>query len=279
MSSKQAKSSSIIRISRRTKALMRKAFVFLLFFVSIAAIFISKNDSPFSAKIRAEVLDFSSPIMDWIATPMHFSGNLGETFNSYLLVHTKNKELELENSQLMNKLISLSGVAYENERLKRLLNYIEKKDFKYISAKVVGSTSGPFYDSVIVNVGEKDNVKKGQAVVNEEGLVGRIIEVGEKSSRILLVTDLNSNIPVIGSQFGERSIMAGSNNELPRLMHLPDESKSAEGEIVLTSGDGDMYPPGLQVGTIEIDSKGVKHVKPFAKRYQLEHLSVIDYSR
>lgn len=251
----------------------------LLFFIAIAGIFISKHESPFSDKIRTTVLDWSAPIMDLAATPVHFSGDLGEAFNSYLFVHEKNAELELENTKLFNKLINLSGVVYENERLKRLLNYIEKKDYKYISAKVVGSTSGPFYDSVIINVGESDNVKKGQAVVNEEGLVGRILEVGVKSSRILLVTDINSNIPIIGSQFGERSIMSGSNNELPRLMHLPEESKSAEGEIVVTSGDGDMYPPGLQVGTIHIDSNGVKHVQPFAKRYQLEHLSIIDYSR
>jgi rod shape-determining protein MreC len=278
MSGKKVKSSSIIRISRRTKALIKRAFLLLLFFIAIAGIFISKNNSPFSDKVRTAVLDWSAPIIDWVAIPFHFSSNLAEALDSYLFVHEKNKELELENTKLFNKLVNLSGVVYENERLKRLLNYIETKDYKYISAKVVGSTSGPFYDSVIINVGQNDNVKKGQAVVSEEGLVGRIIEVGEKSSRILLISDINSNIPVIGSQFGERSIMAGSNNELPRLMHLPDESKSAEGEIVLTSGDGDMYPPGLQVGTIHIDSKGVKHVQPFAKRYQLEHLSIIDYS-
>jgi len=278
ISSTPVKSSLILHISRPVKVLIKKFSLALLFIIAIFGIFISKSDNPYSYKLRTSVLDFASPAIGAMSKPINFVSNMSESFASYLFVHSKNESLVQENTMLKNKLVNLSGVAYENESLKKLLNYMEQIEYSYISAKVVGNTSGPFYSSIIINVGNNYNVRKGQAVVNEAGLVGRVTEVGEKSSRVMLLTDINSNIPVISNRSRERSIMSGNNDNVPRLLYLPNESKSVEGEVVLTSGDGELYPYGLNVGVIKVNSNGVRYVQPFAKWHKLEHLSVIDYS-
>ena len=278
ISSTPVKSSFIIHISRPVKALIKKFSLALLFILSISAIIISKVDSPITNDIRTKALDFASPVIGTMSSPVSFVSNINESFQSYLFVHSKNEQLAKENEQLKTKLINLSGYKYENERLKELLNYTEKLKYKYISAKVVGNTSGPFYSSIIIDAGLKHNVKKGQAVVNESGLIGRIIEVGEKSSRVLLLTDINSNIPVITSRSREPAIMSGNNNDTPRLLYLPNEAKTNEMEIVMTSGDGDVYPYGLHVGVVKISPNGARYVQPFVEMHKLEHLSVIDYS-
>jgi rod shape-determining protein MreC len=251
----------------------------LLFALAIAGIIISKVDNPFSNKIREEVLNVSAPIIGVMSSPFKFVSNFQDSVKSYLFVHQKNKQLTAENKELKDRLINLSGIAYENERLKDLLNYTEQLKYNYISAKVVGNTSGPFYNSVLINIGHKQNVIKGHAVVNENGLVGRIIEVGEKSSRVLLITDINSNIPVVGSKSREPAIMSGNNNEKPRLLYLPNETNTSDGEVIMTSGDGDLYPYGIHVGIIEVKPNGSRYVRPFVKLHRLENLSVIDYSR
>ncbi|MDA0782083.1 MAG: rod shape-determining protein MreC [Rickettsiales bacterium] len=278
ISSTPVKSSFIIHISRPVKALIRKFSLALLFILAISGIIIGKIDSPITNDIRTKITDITSPVIGTMSVPVNFISNFKESMQSYFFVHKKNENLVKENERLKTKLINLSGIAYENERLKELLNYAEQLKYNYISAKVVGNTSGPFYSSIIINAGTSDNVKKGQAVVNEEGLVGRIIEVGEKSSRVLLLTDINSNIPVITSRSREPAIMSGNNNEMPRLRYLSNETKTEELEVVKTSGDGDVYPYGLHVGVIKIDASGTRYVQPFVELHKLEHLSVIDYS-
>ena len=182
-----------------------------------------------------------------------------------------------ENIDLKKKLIDLSAAANENDSLRNLLNYTQNIEYKYISTVVLGSAGGPFQRSILVNVGAGDNVKKGQAVVSADGLVGRVIEVGQYTSRILLLTGLNSNIPIISNNSREHGVMSGKNDAMPQLLYLPKNSSISEGEIILTSGEGGIYPPGLHVGIVKTGTDGVKRVVPFARLYNLDHLSIIDY--
>ena len=126
ISSAPVRSSFIIHLSRPVKALIKKFSLVLLFLLSIAALIISKIDSPITNDIRTKVIDFTSPAIGIMSAPINFVSNIGESFNSYMLVHSKNEKLATENEQLKKKLISLSGFKYENEKLKELLNYTEQ---------------------------------------------------------------------------------------------------------------------------------------------------------
>jgi rod shape-determining protein MreC len=257
--------------------MIRKFSLVLLVIIAISGIFISKNDSSVTVAIRTYVIDFTYPVITFLSKPFEMVEDLNKSIKSYFFVHKKNKELLAENKELKKKLIDLLGAAYENDRLRGLLSYTQNLDYKYISTVVVGSTGGTFFRSILVNSGAKDNVKKGQAVVSEDGLVGRVIEVGRYTSRILLLTDLNSNIPIITNKSREHGIMSGDNEEMPKLLYLPKDSSTTDGEIILTSGEEEVYPPGLHVGIIKIGSDGIRRVIPFAKLHNLDQLSIIDY--
>jgi rod shape-determining protein MreC len=110
-----------------------------------------------------------------------------------------------------------------------------------------------------------------------EGFIGRIIEVGEVSSRVLLITDLNSRIPVMVESTRDRAILAGDNSDEPRLLYLPPAVALSPGDRIVTSGDAGALPPGLPVGTVTAAGEGGARVAPFANWSRIEYVRIIDY--
>lgn len=274
---KQTKSNVIFHFSRPVRVLMRRSSLAAIVILAVVTVFVSKVDSPFTRSVRVAIADTMSPVMRVLSVPVEVVAGWHADMSEYFFVHDKNKALTQENVRLAQQLISLSQVAVENERLKDLLGFVDDVNYSYVSARVVGDVSGPFIRSILINAGQSGHVRKGQAVVGENGLVGRIIEVGEQSSRILLITDINSRIPVITSISRERSILAGNNTGNPDLIYLHEDNQVKEGEVVVTSGDGGLFPPDLLVGKVRVASDGSFSVQPFMQWHRLEHLSVLNY--
>ncbi len=108
-------------------------------------------------------------------------------------------------------------------------------------------------------------------------MVGRVIEVGEWSARVLLITDINARIPVSLESSRMRAVMAGDNSDQPRLLYLPPESPVAVGERVVTSGNGGLFPAGIPIGVVaSVGERGIK-VQPLADLGRIEHLRLVDY--
>ena len=277
MVNKNNNSSLIIHMSKPVRDIIRRFSLLLLFLAAILGIFITQTNSNFSQTSRAKISDILSPFSVIITAPMNLISNIDNSISSYLFVKHKNAELIEANKKLRESLIDLSGVKYENRSLKKLLNYVEKIPKKYITTNVVGNFDGPFFRSTLVGAGKKENVQVGQAVVNDRGLIGRISEVGEVSSRALLLTDLNSKIPVITSKSRERVIMSGNNSYSPELLYMSKDSQIEDGEIVITSGDGKMFPPGIHVGTIHVSDDKKYFVTPFVIWHKLEKISILSY--
>ncbi len=273
--SRRAKASFILNVSRPVRELLRRFSFGVLIFVSIIAIIVGRSQNDFLTNLRTHILDFLSPILEIAVIPLDIASKSEEAFSSYLFVHSKNAKLEEDNKKLRIQVAKLYQMQKENENLKNLLNYIQDLEYKFITAKIVGNSSGPFTRSAIINAGESDSVIKGQAVVNNGGLVGRVVEVGNNSSRVLLLTDINSKIPVISMDSRERSILAGNNTESTKLIYLPKESKIADGEVVLTSGDGEVMPPGILVGRAYKLADGSFEVLPFVKWHNIEYVSIL----
>ena len=148
-----------------------------------------------------------------------------------------------------------------------------------VAARVVGDSGGAFVHSVLVNAGGQDGVRKGQAAVNGEGLVGRVAEVGERSARVLLVTDLNSRIPVLLESQRYRAILVGDNSQRPRLLYLSADAKVSPGDRIVTSGHGGVFPPGLAVGVVTLIANGDVRVQPFVDWERLEYVRLIEFGR
>jgi rod shape-determining protein MreC len=249
--------------------------IIILIIISIISVFAGKSENHTVTYVRAKILDTLTPVMGVIVVPLDAMRDSKASIQTYMFVHGKNEQLDSENKKLRLQVVRLYQVQKENERLKELLNYVQDVEYKYISAKVVGNASGPFARSVLVNAGENDEVLKGQAVIMNGGLVGRIIEVGGHSSRVLLLTDINSKISVISMDSRERSILAGNNTDSPKLIYLPKESKIADGEVLVTSGDGDMLPPGIMVGKAHKLTDGSYEIMPFVSWHNIEYVSVL----
>ena len=129
----------------------------------------------------------------------------------------------------------------------------------------------------MVNAGNRDGVAKGQAAITSEGLAGRVAEVGVRSARVLLVTDINSRIPVLVGEGRDRAILAGDNTNQPRLRYLAPGTEIRPGDYVVTSGHGAIFPPGLPIGVVTQASETTMRVQPFVDWAHMEFLRLADY--
>jgi rod shape-determining protein MreC len=114
--------------------------------------------------------------------------------------------------------------------------------------------------------------------LDERGLVGRVTEVGSRTARVLLITDLNSRIPVIMETSRARAILVGTNGARPRLLYWPEGVQPQEGERIVTSAEANAFPANLPIGTVRHTANGVPEVQPFAQLNRLEVVRIFDYS-
>jgi rod shape-determining protein MreC len=273
--SQRKQSSVILYLSRPVRELIRKFSFVLLVLIALFSIFVSKVDSPFTHAVKLTLMDYYSKVAQVVVVPFDKVAVMRENLNGYFLVYSKNAQLQKENEQLRHGLSLLSSEKEENKRLKSLLNFVKDRHYHIISARIVSDASGPFMRSIVINAGANADVKKGLAVIGETGLVGRTLDVGKYSTHVLLLTDVNSKIPVMSSISRQRSVLAGNNTDYPSLLYLPKDTALQEGEEVFTSGDGGLFPPGLPIGIVYKDSGGSYGVRPYAVWERLEHLSVI----
>lgn len=273
--SRSSQDSFISILPRPVRDFIRRFSLAILLIISIFLLISGKSENQAITKVRTKILDSLIPVMEVIVVPVDAIRDIRSNFATYMFVHDKNATLESENKKLRLQVVRLFQVQKENERLKDLLHYVQDIEYKYISAKVVGNASGPFVRSALINAGEDDGVLKGQAVIMDGGLVGRVIEVGNNSARVLLITDINSKISVISMDSRERSILAGNNTENPKLIYLSKDSKIADGEVIVTSGDGDLLPPGLMVGKAHKLNDGSFEIQPFISWHNVEYVSVL----
>lgn len=144
-------------------------------------------------------------------------------------------------------------MALRMERYEKLLDLVGETQGQSVTARIVAEENGPFAATRIANAGNANGVREGFAAVNENGLVGRVIRVGEYTSRILLLTDFSSRIPVMGTQSGDRALLVGDSGNGAQLLEPETPDKIVPGEVWVTSGDDGQMPLGVRVGTARKD--------------------------
>ena len=195
--------------------------------------------------------------------------------HSELYENYQNNKLELNN--LKQKKISNDFLILENKRLRNLIN--EKIESDEILAKVLIDKESPFLKSIVLNKGSRDNVKIGMAIIDEIFLVGKVIEVNYTNSRALLLSDLNSKIPVILAPIGIQAVASGVGKNYGVIEYTKDEYKNdikSKEMIVYTSGLGDLFKPGLPVGKISVDQ--IDRINFFSDFRQLDYVKIVSYT-
>ena len=165
----------------------------------------------------------------------------------------------------------------ENAALREMLSLAPEAGIGFVTARVIGDQGGAFVRSVLVNSGERHGAARGQAAVTGQGLAGRVAEVGEHTARVLLITDMNSRIPILVGAARDRAVLAGDNTDQPTLLYLEPRIEVQVGDRVVTSGHGGVFPPGLPIGRVAAVTEEEIRVQPFVDWSHLEYLRLIDY--
>ena len=147
----------------------------------------------------------------------------------------------------------------------------------YVTARVIANSGGAYVRTVMINAGTDGGLARGQAAITGDGLVGRLTEVGSRAARVLLITDLNSRIPVRIEGSRTSAVLAGDNSERPRLLYIPAPDGVKIGDRVVTSGEGGVFPPDLPVGVVSATGGSGPRVEPYVELSQLSYVMVVDY--
>lgn len=247
----------------------------LLILASLTLIVISRTAPQIRTAISAPIADSAAPALDLLSRPADTMNKARNWFANITNIYAQNAELREANARLMQWQHVATQLEAENAALRELVNYTAREELSFTTARVISDRGGPFARTAMINAGTKLGVAIGQPLITGEGLAGRIIEAGDHSARTLLLTDINSRIPVITSISRERAIAAGNNGTHLTLLYLPDDSTAAVGEKLVSSGDGDTVPAGLPVGEIESIENGIAKVRPYVNWQRLNYVSVI----
>ena len=229
--------------------------------------------------LRMTVSDLFTPAIMTVSKPFHAVTNFISGVSGIAEMRAENARLEAENIRLRDWYQKALMLQSENQSLRDLLNFEVEAPHKTITTRVVSDPGNSFVHSILIAAGQDDGVKKANAVLAGDGLLGRIIETGKSSARVLLITDYNSRIPVLIEGSLQKAILVGDNSTQPVLKYFPSDAEIQSGMRIVTSGHGGVFPPGLPVGTIVKRGEGAFAVKPFADVAKITHVRVIDYDR
>ncbi len=194
--------------------------------------------------------------------------------NNHLNLYNDHYELKKQFKSLRGKELDNEYLKYENEKLRKLIDeYIINTE--ELVAKVLLDKESPFLRSIILNKGSKDKVKIGMAVLDGPYLVGKVVEVNYATSRVLLISDLNSKIPVILEPGDIQSIMSGSGKDNGKIQYFKSDNDLNERKIVFTSGSGAIFKSGIPIGEI---TSG-EDIKFFSDLSQLTFVKVVAFNK
>lgn len=225
---------------------------------------------------RVGVTDVFMPVLSAISSPFQNMAQAVSAISGKAALKAENTKLQAENARLREWYQTALMLQAENQSLQKLLNLKVSPDHEYVTARVISDAGNAFVKTLIVASGRDSGIKKNQAVLAGEGMIGRIIEVGNNASRILLLTDINSRIPVLIEGTNQKAILTGNNSDYPTLKHLPKDSGLVDGMRIITSGDGGTFPFGLPVGRVVVDDKGNKIIQPYADMSRITYVRVVD---
>ena len=202
-------------------------------------------------------------------------------------IKQENEELTKENIELENKLLEYDKLKEENDRLREVLNFKNSKDnYSYVGTNIIGYSGESFSNGYIIDKGESDGILKGMVVISDKGLVGQVTSTG--SNWAIVESLLNENIAVsvmVNSTRETTGILEGyvtrSNSGLTKVTNLPLDSEIKEGDVIVTSGLGQIYPKEIRIGEVisvesdEIKSMKTAIVKPYVDFDKLEDLFII----
>jgi len=267
----------VIRLSIQARQALGKLTLPVLILVAFGLMLLGKADAVLVERARMALADALVPVYAVIAEPVKSVRATITEWHSLLSLRAENARLRAENERLRNWQDVALTLDAENQRLRANLHWIPEPAPAYVTARVVADAGGVYARAVLLSLGPNHAITKGQIALDERGLVGRVTEVGARSARVLLITDINSRIPVILENSRAHAMLVGANTSRARLMYWPEGTLPAEGERVVTSAEAGAFPANLPVGIVRYSAGNVAEVEPAARLGRLDMVRIFDY--
>ena len=267
----------MIRLSIPARQALAKLTLPVLIAAAFGLMLLGKADTVVADRAHMALADALAPLYGLLAEPLARLRRVADTAGELLSQASENVRLREENEQLRKWQAIALALDAENTALKANLRWIPDPAPSFVTARAVADAGGVYARAILLSAGPNHGITKGQIALDDRGLVGRVTEVGARSVRVLLLTDMNSRIPVTLESSRGRAILAGTNGPRPRLSYWTEGVQPVEGERVVTSAEANAFPAGLPVGTVHYTAQKVPEVEPAARLDQLEIVRLFDY--
>ena len=246
--------------------------------IAVLLLFFGRAEALVLNQVRASVTSFAAPVYEFFGPPAATIRNSVQGVFGVFSVMEENRRLKEENAQLIAWQDAALTLEQKVRRYEALLGLSLDGRIQFRSSRIVTDPASPFVQTMLINSGSRDGIAEGQAVIGPDGFIGRTIAVGEGASRVLMITDLNSRLPVLVEPSDERGILLGQNDDEPIITLLPEEHEVQVGQRVVTSGDGGLLPPGIIVGFVSQVRGREAKINPAATLSRLTYVRVLDYA-
>lgn len=258
--------------------LVRAGQAFLLA-VLLVMLVLGKNGNPQVMMLKEQLGDALAPVLSVTSAPFDAVRSSTSGVKDWVAAYRENRMLKAENHELMKWQALAKELQVENNKMRGLLHVVPERGMHFVTASIVSDHGSAFSSAALVNAGKEDGVAANQAVISERGLVGRVTGVGDHSAQVLLLTDMNSRIPVMNERTREKMILVGKGAELPTLSYVSTDSAIRKGDRIVTSGDGGIFPKNIAVGIVRDADKTAMKVELFANVADIEYVSVVQYDK
>jgi rod shape-determining protein MreC len=245
--------------------------------VALALLFTDRREAlgPEGYGARTEFDQVVEPVAGVLVAPARWVRQGAGFVGGYFFAVSENRRLRQRVAELERWRDAAIALKNINIRYEQLLQLRTEPPIPMVSARVVTDARGPFSNARLADVGSDRGVKVGNPVLSERGVVGRVVGVTRGVSRVLLLTDVDSRTPVLVDRTNARAILTGDGGPTPRLDYIRGRDPVKEGDLILTSGDGGIYPRGLPVGVAARDARGVWRVRLYADQSSIDYVRIL----
>ena len=263
-----------IRSAFLRRGTQQRFSLFVLVILSIILIFLETIEAKPLNKVRSFVKDVVYRSATIVSFPLKSANNFAGFLENHLNLYSNYNELIKENNELKNNISKTDFLELENSQLRKLIEEQVESSSNLVSARVMLDKQSPYLNSFVINIGSNKNIKNGMAVLDGKNFIGRVVDVNYFSSRILLVSDLNSKIPVLSEPSGSHAILSGHGTNEPTLEYLSKNNGIQDGDKIYTSGKEGIFTTGIPIGEVKIEKDKIK-VLLFSDLSQITFVNII----
>ena len=263
-----------MRSSERTRLKNKRILNIILLVFSFSLIFLGVADFGLLRSARMNANDFAAPVVDVVLAPVRGLQTMFNGIRTVASLRAENLRLRDENTALRRDRRRAEILESDNLQLRSVTGAVTEGGRVPHTARAVTAPGGAFAHTVLVTGGRENGIEVGNPVSTLDGLVGIVVDVGKSHSRVLMITDINAQIPVILASSSWPAVTAGNNGSSLQLRFLPEDAEPVVGDLVITSGHGGILPPGIAVGRVDLVTNGFIRVRPTVDLRKISYVTI-----